>query len=135
MAGVTLGPTQAITAGRWEAITSGRVIPLLCVGATYASRGADPPTRLPAGVVGIYNKLYDMYSAHQLFYIIGVFYACVFSVMGLLLRTEMENTTPDPSRPLGWVSYCAIESFGSIGGWVAGVNGGGGGNLAAPPPL
>ena len=40
-------------------------------------------------VVGIYNKLYDMYSAHQLFYIIGTFYALLFTVMGLLLRNEV----------------------------------------------
>ena len=66
-------------------------------------------------MVGIYNKLYDMYSAHQLFYIIGIFYAVLFCIMGLLLLHEMEDTTPDPSRPLGWISYCAIESFGSIG--------------------
>lgn len=108
--------------------------------------------------VAIYNRLYDRFEPHELFYIIGGFYTFLFSLIGLLLMHPtlgIYNTNPDPSRVslsadghtytsrgcgmrvhmhwimaiissllmesdllnqvLGWVSYCAIESFGSIG--------------------
>jgi len=68
-------------------------------------------------LVFVYNKLLDMFPKHQLFYIIGGFYATLFFIISLLLdhpTIGVHNTNPDPSRLLGWVSYCAIESFGSI---------------------
>uniref|UniRef100_A0A7S2SQY8 ADP,ATP carrier protein n=1 Tax=Rhizochromulina marina TaxID=1034831 RepID=A0A7S2SQY8_9STRA len=68
--------------------------------------------------VAIYNKLYDMYEPHQLFYIIGGFYTGLFAVIGASLMHPtlgIYNTEADPTRILGWISYCAIESFGSIG--------------------
>lgn len=58
-----------------------------------------------------------MYPKHQLFYMMGVAYGVIFFVMGLLLlhpTVGLANTNADPSRPLGWISYCAIESFGSM---------------------
>jgi AAA family ATP:ADP antiporter len=68
--------------------------------------------------VGIYNELYDRFEPHQLFYLIGGFYALLFSMIGAALMHPVYgiyNTEADPTRLLGWVSYCAIESFGSIG--------------------
>lgn len=89
-------------------------------------------------LVFIYNKLIDMFPKHQLFYIVGGFYAALFTSIALLLAmcgrafpqflarrshlrrpsttsTSIYNTDPSPYRLLGWVSYCSIESFGSIG--------------------
>mmetsp|Transcript_18422 Transcript_18422/g.25311 ORF Transcript_18422/g.25311 Transcript_18422/m.25311 type:complete len:525 (+) Transcript_18422:66-1640(+) len=69
------------------------------------------------GLVTIYNKLVDIFPKHQLFYIIGGFYAAVFFIISLLLdhpTIGIHNTEADPSRVIGWVSYCTIESFGSI---------------------
>jgi len=68
--------------------------------------------------VAIYNELYDRFQPHELFYIIGGFYCALFTCIGLALMHPVYgiyNTEADPSRLLGWVSYCAIESFGSIG--------------------
>ena len=68
--------------------------------------------------VGIYNELYDRFQPHQLFYLIGGFYTIIFGLIGLTLAHPeygIANTQVDPTRPLGWISYCAIESFGSIG--------------------
>ena len=68
--------------------------------------------------VGVYNELYDRYQPYQLFYIIGGFYTVLFAAIGLVLMHPtygISNTDADPTRLLGWVSYCAIESFGSIG--------------------
>ena len=47
----------------------------------------------------------------------GAAYGGIFFVMGLLLlhpTIGLSNTQADPSRWLGWISYCAIESFGSM---------------------
>ena len=68
--------------------------------------------------VGVYNELYDRFQPYQLFYIIGGFYTGLFAIIGMLLLHPVygiSNTEADPTRFLGWVSYCAIESFGSIG--------------------
>jgi AAA family ATP:ADP antiporter len=69
------------------------------------------------GVVFVYNKLLDVYPRHQLFYLFGTFYFVLFTAIAALLNTNsvgIYNKTPDESRLLGWVSYCAIESFGSV---------------------
>jgi len=69
------------------------------------------------GVVFVYNKLVDMYPKHQLFYIFGTFYFVLFASISFMLRHPhhgLPNQTPDPRRILGWISYCAIESFGSV---------------------
>eukprot|EP00629_Pelagomonadales_sp_RCC1024_P003177 CAMPEP_0119276624 /NCGR_PEP_ID=MMETSP1329-20130426/15735_1 /TAXON_ID=114041 /ORGANISM="Genus nov. species nov., Strain RCC1024" /LENGTH=516 /DNA_ID=CAMNT_0007277061 /DNA_START=178 /DNA_END=1724 /DNA_ORIENTATION=+ len=72
-------------------------------------------------LVFVYNKLIDMFPKHQLFYIVGGFYACLFTLIAALLASpptssfSIENTEADPWRLMGWVSYCGIESFGSIG--------------------
>lgn len=70
------------------------------------------------GVVSVYNHLLDSDLAkHQLFYIFGTFYFGVFTVIALLLMDDeigLANKYQSESRLLGWVSYCAIESFGSV---------------------
>ncbi|CAM9648266.1 unnamed protein product, partial [Phaeothamnion confervicola] len=68
-------------------------------------------------LVFVYNKLIDLFPKHQLFYIIGGFYAAVFCLISLMLADPeigIANTNASPDRWLGWVSYCTIESFGSI---------------------
>jgi len=69
-------------------------------------------------LVFVYNKLIDTFPNHQLFYIVGGTYCGLFTLIGLMLSSPtygIYNTNADPYRPLGWISYCAIESFGSIG--------------------
>jgi ATP:ADP antiporter, AAA family len=54
---------------------------------------------------------------HHLFYLMGGIYAIIFGVTALLLSHPtigLDNTQADPTRILGWLSYIAIESFGSI---------------------
>lgn len=54
---------------------------------------------------------------HQLFTIVGVFYGVLFCVIAMLLahpELGLQNTTPHRHRFLGWLSYVAIESFGSV---------------------
>lgn len=68
-------------------------------------------------LVVIYNKLVDVMQKHHLFYAMGSFYAILFAITAFLLNHPtigIQNTVSDPTRLLGWVSYVAIESFGSI---------------------
>jgi ATP:ADP antiporter, AAA family len=54
---------------------------------------------------------------HHLFYLMGGIYAIIFGGTALLLSHPtigLDNTKADPTRILGWLSYIAIESFGSI---------------------
>jgi ATP:ADP antiporter, AAA family len=70
------------------------------------------------GVVYVYNYLLDSNIAkHKLFYVFGSFYFLLFTCIAFLLEHPtigLPNTEADPSRLLGWVSYCSIESFGSV---------------------
>jgi len=70
-------------------------------------------------LVFVLRKLSDTFSPHQLFSIVGGTYCVLFACIGLLLLSPtygIYNTNgPDPMRPLGWISYCAIESFGTLG--------------------
>lgn len=70
------------------------------------------------GVVSVYNHLLDSDLAkHQLFYIFGTFYFCLFAIIAFLLMDPeigLANKHQDEGRILGWVSYCSIESFGSV---------------------
>lgn len=69
-------------------------------------------------VVSIYNKLLDSdIPKHKLFYIFGTFYFTLFICIALLLMHPtlgLANEVPSPWRIMGWVSYCSIESFGSV---------------------
>ena len=64
-----------------------------------------------------YSKLIDIVKKHHLFYIIGGFYGTFFIFMAYLLGRPgigLSNTVESPSRLIGWMSYLAIESFGSL---------------------
>mmetsp|Transcript_68557 Transcript_68557/g.155023 ORF Transcript_68557/g.155023 Transcript_68557/m.155023 type:complete len:582 (+) Transcript_68557:147-1892(+) len=64
-----------------------------------------------------YNRLLDQFSKPAVFYLISVGYAAAFALIALALSNEaigMPNTASDPRRVLGWISYFAIESFGSL---------------------
>jgi ATP/ADP translocase len=70
-------------------------------------------------VVSVYNRLLDNpnISKHSLFYRFGMFYFCLFTVISTLLAHPtigLPNETPSYGRLLGWISYCSIESFGSV---------------------
>ena len=71
------------------------------------------------GVVSIYNRLLDNpnLKKHSLFYIFGMFYFFLFTSISFLLAHPtigLANQRPDTNRILGWISYCSIESFGSV---------------------
>lgn len=73
--------------------------------------------------VFIYSKLIDLFKKHQLFYIICTFYAVIFAtISAILLFKEVYGLegfgSPEVGKTvlaaIGWVSYFAIESFGSL---------------------
>lgn len=68
-------------------------------------------------LVPIYSKLVDYFHRHQLFYIIGSFYAIYFGLVSIFLLFPFD--TPGTSyykfiKIIAWTSYILIESFGSI---------------------
>ena len=69
-------------------------------------------------VVPIYNSLLDSgMPRHHLFYLFGSVYFGLFSCIGVLLMHPtigLANQQLSPYRILGWISYCGIESFGSV---------------------
>ena len=70
------------------------------------------------GVVSIYNAFLDSdIPRHRLFYLFGTFYLGLFTVIAMLLMHPtlgLANQQANPMRLLGWISYCSIESFGSV---------------------
>ncbi|MBA3953720.1 hypothetical protein H0X48_00165 [Candidatus Dependentiae bacterium] len=70
------------------------------------------------GLVLVYSKLIDIFKKHQLFYIICSFYALIFSSLAAILFFKEWYGVEAVGRTLlattGWVSYFAIESFGSL---------------------
>jgi len=65
----------------------------------------------------IYSKLVDLYSRHNLIYIICGIYATLFGIGSICLQLPtigLENTDSSPDRLLGWILYFGIESYGSI---------------------
>ena len=69
-------------------------------------------------VVAIYNILVSKYKKNQLFYIVCGFYGTLFSILAavLILRAKFGEVYLGwlPLAIVGWMSYFAIESFGSI---------------------
>lgn len=54
---------------------------------------------------------------HHLFYLFGTIYFGIFATIAYLLADDtygLSNTITSEDRYLGWISYCAIESFGSV---------------------
>mmetsp|Transcript_43635 Transcript_43635/g.118608 ORF Transcript_43635/g.118608 Transcript_43635/m.118608 type:complete len:542 (+) Transcript_43635:572-2197(+) len=93
------------------------VLATIC-GVEYIPKAKILSLFVVTGFVTVYNKLIDMFPKHQLFYIVGGFYAIAFSIIAACLAHPVwgvENTESSPYRILGWISYCTIESFGSIG--------------------
>lgn len=66
----------------------------------------------------VYTRLVDLYKKHQLFYIIGSFYALVFGTISALLFAKTAFGAAFLGKnvlaAVGWASYFSIESFGSI---------------------
>ena len=96
------------------------VIATIC-GVEYIPKAKMLSVLVVLVLVFVYNKLIDMFPKHQLFYIVGGFYAALFTLIACLLaapataQTSIYNTNASPYRLIGWISYCSIESFGSIG--------------------
>lgn len=69
-------------------------------------------------VIFIYNALVDLVPRHYLFYILGSIYSIIFSLIACGLADPhygLESSLPTgPHRWLGWISYFAIESYGSV---------------------
>ena len=69
-------------------------------------------------LVLVYSKLVDKFKRHQLFYILCTFYASIFLAVGLVIFVSEVYGPRAVGRDLlaltGWVSYYAIESFGSL---------------------
>jgi ATP:ADP antiporter, AAA family len=69
-------------------------------------------------MVLIYSKLVDLVKKHQLFYIICTFYAFIFAgCAAVLLAKDLygaEQLGRFSLAAMGWLSYFAIESFGSL---------------------
>lgn len=69
-------------------------------------------------IVVIYTKLIDLFEKHKLFYIIGSFYAILFGAISAALFAQAQWGNAFLGKTIlatvGWTSYFAIESFGSI---------------------
>ena len=93
------------------------VLTALC-GVTVIPKAKMLSVFVVLGVVSFYNRLLDTdIPRHQLFYIFGMFYFGLFTVIAMLLMHPtigLQNQQPSPTRILGWISYCGIESFGSV---------------------
>eukprot|EP00957_Ditylum_brightwellii_P122550 9345545-Ditylum_brightwellii.AAC.1 len=93
------------------------VLTALC-GVTVIPKAKMLSVFVVLGVVAVYNRLLDSDTPkHHLFYVFGSFYFVLFSIIATLLADEtigLPNQEPDPTRILGWISYCSIESFGSV---------------------
>jgi ATP:ADP antiporter, AAA family len=70
------------------------------------------------GLVLIYSKLVDILKKHQLFYLLCSFYSLIFAgTAAVLFAREWLGVAAIGKWPLalaGWVSFFAIESFGSL---------------------
>ncbi|CAM9616756.1 unnamed protein product [Chrysoparadoxa australica] len=106
-----------IIGGYWLLRSLKDPIVVSLMGAKYIPRCKIVSLAVVLLLVLVYNRLVDTVPKHQLFYIIGSFYAVLFFAISIMLAnpdTGLANTEPSPYRLLGWVSYCSIESFGSI---------------------
>eukprot|EP00592_Proboscia_alata_P001521 CAMPEP_0194368486 /NCGR_PEP_ID=MMETSP0174-20130528/16732_1 /TAXON_ID=216777 /ORGANISM="Proboscia alata, Strain PI-D3" /LENGTH=672 /DNA_ID=CAMNT_0039144891 /DNA_START=263 /DNA_END=2281 /DNA_ORIENTATION=+ len=94
------------------------VITALC-GVSVIPRAKMLSVVVVLGVVSGYNYLLSLphIPKHHLFYFFGTIYFGIFCTIAILLQHPtmgLPNEVSDPSRLLGWISYCAIESFGSV---------------------
>jgi len=94
------------------------VFSALC-GVEYIPKAKILSMCIVLGIVSIYNRLLDIphIMKHTLFYYFGTFYFLLFSTISYLLTHPtigLRNEIPNTHRFLGWISFCAIESFGSV---------------------
>ncbi|GMH52358.1 hypothetical protein TrLO_g4397 [Triparma laevis f. longispina] len=89
------------------------VITAIC-GVTVIPRAKMLSVFVVLGIVTVYNWLLDRVERYKLFYYFGIFYFLIFTFIAIRLSSELEDAKPNPSRLLGWISYCTIESFGSL---------------------
>ncbi len=70
------------------------------------------------GLVLVYSKLVDIFQKHVLFYILCSIYGTIFgAITAILYLRSMYGDAfigKEPLALLGWVSFFAIESFGSL---------------------
>ena len=89
------------------------VIATIC-GVEYIPKAKMLSVLVVTVLVFVYNKLIDMFPKHQLFYIVGGFYATLFTVIAVALALpatsslSIYNTEPSPYRLLGWISYLSL---------------------------
>uniref|UniRef100_A0A7S3JRE1 ADP,ATP carrier protein n=1 Tax=Aureoumbra lagunensis TaxID=44058 RepID=A0A7S3JRE1_9STRA len=107
----------AIIGGFWLLDSLKDTVLATTVGLEYQPRAKVLSVCVTLIVVSIYNGLIDRVSKPALFYAIGFTYFILFVILGGCLAHRsfgMENTSPDPHRLLGWFTYFAIESYGSL---------------------
>jgi ATP/ADP translocase len=67
--------------------------------------------------VCLYDYLTSIVTKPSLFHLISLFFGIVFMILSALLSQPiigLENQVKDSSRLVGWVSYFAIECYGSL---------------------
>ncbi|CAM9557415.1 unnamed protein product [Hapterophycus canaliculatus] len=87
------------------------------VGLEYQPRAKLVSVGVTLLLVIQYNRLVDSCSKPTLFYILGACYTLLFLLISLVLRTAplgLTNWSDTPARVVGWVSFVAIESYGSL---------------------
>mmetsp|Transcript_29086 Transcript_29086/g.38245 ORF Transcript_29086/g.38245 Transcript_29086/m.38245 type:complete len:587 (+) Transcript_29086:70-1830(+) len=87
------------------------------VGIEYQPKAKVVSAAITIVLVAVYNHLVDRIEKHQLFYVLGGFYSIVFWMISILLTNSkigLGNSDISPSRLIGWISYIAIESYGSF---------------------
>ncbi|CAB1114844.1 AAA [Ectocarpus sp. CCAP 1310/34] len=87
------------------------------VGLEYQPRAKLVSVAVTLLLVIQYNRLVDSCSKPTLFYILGACYTLLFLLVSLVLRTAplgLANWGTRPARVIGWVSFVAIESYGSL---------------------
>lgn len=67
-------------------------------------------------LVMIYSRLVDIFEKHELFYIIGSFFATIFGSISffIFLRNSGFYVNTFLVKAVAWISFMMIESFGSI---------------------
>ncbi len=87
------------------------------VGMSYQPMAKMMSLLIIVPLVLLYSKLVDLVEKQKLFYIICSFYTVLFLVIAYFLAHPtigIANTVAASDRYLGWFSYFAIESMGSI---------------------
>ncbi|OGB83241.1 hypothetical protein A3F66_05370 [candidate division TM6 bacterium RIFCSPHIGHO2_12_FULL_32_22] len=69
-------------------------------------------------IVLIYSKIVDLVRRHQLFYIFGTLFICIFAFVGIILFLRSINGNEFIGKNLlaftGWLAFFSTEAFGSL---------------------